>query len=100
MKVRKIRRKCMVQGCRNINTYALTASREFGHSVIICADCAKAAVEAIEMKEGNPSLSQQNRDTSPKERDLPSPSPVSDISRSTNADKTVKVRAKGGKKNE
>ena len=51
MYTRKIKRKCGVRGCRNTVSYALSKTREMGNSVIICADCLKASLEAVEEAE-------------------------------------------------
>ena len=39
MRVKYLRRKCLVRGCSNIGCYTLSRRREFGNSVMICADC-------------------------------------------------------------
>lgn len=48
MYTRKIKRKCGVRGCRNTVSYALSKTREMGNSVIICEECLKASLDAIE----------------------------------------------------
>lgn len=47
MKIKKIKRKCEVRGCKNTDTYSLTNTNEFGNSVIICEECLKKAVKAV-----------------------------------------------------
>ncbi len=47
MKVKRLRRKCDVRGCKNLDTYTLTRVREFGHSVIMCESCLKDALKAV-----------------------------------------------------
>ena len=47
MNVRKIKRKCMMRGCKNTESYSLSLTREMGNSVILCAECAKKAYETI-----------------------------------------------------
>ena len=42
------RRKCGVRGCKNIETYALSLTREMGNSVIICKSCLEKAVKAVD----------------------------------------------------
>ena len=44
---KKVKRKCGVRGCKNTASHHLSRSREFGNSVIICADCLKEALSAI-----------------------------------------------------
>ena len=39
IKVKKIKRRCMVSGCKNINSYTVTRRNEFGNSIHICEDC-------------------------------------------------------------
>lgn len=51
MYVKKLRRKCNVRGCKNTVSYATSKTREMGNSVIICTDCLKATLEAIEESE-------------------------------------------------
>lgn len=46
VKVKYIRRKCYVRGCRNIGSYAITR-RVFG-GVVICEECLRGAVAAID----------------------------------------------------
>lgn len=47
MRVKKLRRKCDVRGCRNYETYTLTRVRESGNSVIICKSCLEDALKAV-----------------------------------------------------
>lgn len=47
MKIKKIKKKCEVRGCKNTDTYSLTNTNEFGNSVIICEECLKKAVKAV-----------------------------------------------------
>lgn len=48
MVVKKIRRICDVRGCRNMVAYNISANRQIGNSVIICEDCLRAALKAVE----------------------------------------------------
>ena len=48
MNVKKIKRKCMVRGCRNTDTFSISNTREMGNTVIICPGCISAALAAIE----------------------------------------------------
>lgn len=41
LRFRKVRLQCQVAGCKNTDCYALTHSRENGHSVVMCLDCMK-----------------------------------------------------------
>ena len=47
MKIRKVRRKCSVRGCRCTESYALSLSNEFGNSIIACKKCILEAAEAV-----------------------------------------------------
>lgn len=47
MYVRRLKRKCIVRGCKNTVTFAISRRREPGNSVIICEDCLKSAIDAI-----------------------------------------------------
>ena len=48
MYVKKVRKKCMVKGCRNTDCFTLTTGGAFGNSVIICGRCLKDAAFEIE----------------------------------------------------
>lgn len=41
IKIKKIKRRCMVNGCKNIHTFTVTRRNEFGNSIHICEDCLK-----------------------------------------------------------
>jgi hypothetical protein len=47
MKVRRLKRMCAVKGCNCTDTFAITKTCEFG-GVIICEECLRDAVIAIE----------------------------------------------------
>lgn len=47
MNVKKIKRKCMVKGCKNKDTYTISKSRDFGNTVLICQSCLQEALELI-----------------------------------------------------
>ncbi|MGN0163533.1 MAG: hypothetical protein ACI4EA_08160 [Candidatus Ornithomonoglobus sp.] len=47
--VKRIRRQCGMRGCRNTDTYSLSQFNEIAAgNIIICKDCLKAAMEAVE----------------------------------------------------
>lgn len=48
MHVKKVKKKCMVKGCKCTDCFSLTTGREFGNTVIICLDCLKAAAAEAE----------------------------------------------------
>ena len=49
MYIKKIRRKCGNRGCRNIeNVYAISKTREMGNSIIICEECLRDTLRAID----------------------------------------------------
>lgn len=48
MVVKKIKRICDVRGCRNMVAYNISANRQIGNSVIICEDCLRSALKAVE----------------------------------------------------
>ena len=48
MYVKKIRRKCGVRGCKNIESYAISKGREMGNSIIACKECIMEALAVIE----------------------------------------------------
>ena len=50
--VKRIKRICGVRGCKNIVTYSVSRYSEGGNSVIICKECLKGALDAIEKMEG------------------------------------------------
>lgn len=50
-KVKRVKRKCNVLGCRHTDCYALTALGEYGNSVVICKDCLEKALDCINERE-------------------------------------------------
>ncbi len=48
MFVKKVKRKCNVRNCKNIDCYAISKTHESGNSVIICRDCLKEALNAVD----------------------------------------------------
>ena len=52
IKLKKVRTKCMVKGCRNsgnkVATFNVSASHEFGKGVIMCAECIRDTCAALE----------------------------------------------------
>jgi uncharacterized protein YbaR (Trm112 family) len=47
MNVKKIKRKCAVKGCRNVETFTISKVRDFGDTVLICPTCLEEALQAI-----------------------------------------------------
>lgn len=47
MNTKKLRRQCMVPGCRCLDTYLIHKGREPWAKVIICKDCLKGAYDAL-----------------------------------------------------
>ena len=75
MKVKRIRKKCMMRGCKNIDSYAISKSFEFG-GVNLCKDCLQSALNMIkvqenpkkkELQEGKNNGENKNMDTSLKD---------------------------------
>lgn len=50
---RKVKRICDIRGCRNTDCYAISKSREAGKSIIICTECLKGGLAAVEELEKN-----------------------------------------------
>ena len=48
MYVRKVKRKCLVRGCRNTDSFAISQTREVGNTVIICKSCLSSALESLD----------------------------------------------------
>ena len=48
MRARRIKRICSVRGCKNADCYVIARFCEFANSVIICKDCLKDALSAID----------------------------------------------------
>lgn len=69
MYVKRVRRKCSVRACRRTDSFALSKSREFGNSIIVCRDCLEAALKAI--AEMNPAAG-----TNAPKRELKAPPPL------------------------
>jgi hypothetical protein len=47
MYAKRLKRKCMVRGCKNVDTYSISHTREGGNSVIICLDCLSKALTVV-----------------------------------------------------
>lgn len=50
MNYRKVKRKCGVKGCKNVDCVAITRIPEYGNTVIICRRCLAEALEATKEK--------------------------------------------------
>lgn len=48
MYIRRVKRKCGIRGCKNTDCFAISRAREIGYTVIMCRDCLKEALEAVE----------------------------------------------------
>lgn len=48
MFVRQVKRKCSVRGCKNTECFAISKVREVGNTVIICKNCLRDALGAID----------------------------------------------------
>lgn len=49
MNVKKIKRKCGVRGCKNIdNVFIISKTREMSNSLVLCTDCMKSAFAETE----------------------------------------------------
>lgn len=48
MFVKQVKRKCSVRGCKNIDCFAISRTREVGNTVIICKSCLGKALGAID----------------------------------------------------
>ncbi len=66
MKVKKVKRKCMVRGCKNTDCYAVSHSSEVGNSIIICKECAAEIAPAIaEFEKQNPKQAEKKAASAP-----------------------------------
>lgn len=54
MYAKKLKRKCMVRGCRCIDTYSISLTREHGGSVIICHSCLTSGIKAATIADKEP----------------------------------------------
>lgn len=45
MRIKKLKRRCMVNGCRNMVSYSITRRNQLGNSIHICAECMKEALK-------------------------------------------------------
>lgn len=49
LNIKKAKYKCMVRGCQNTaDVYSISRTREMGHTVLICTECAGLVVKSIE----------------------------------------------------
>lgn len=46
--LKKIKRKCMNRGCKNIDTYAMSKTREMGNSIYMCRNCIEEAFNSVQ----------------------------------------------------
>lgn len=44
---KRVRKKCEVRGCRNLDSFAISKSREAGNSIIICKECLGGGLDAV-----------------------------------------------------
>lgn len=56
MYAKRLKRKCMVRGCKNTDTYSISHTRESGNSVIICIDCLTGAIKSAKKAEKAPKV--------------------------------------------
>ncbi|MCK9477988.1 MAG: hypothetical protein M0R40_00615 [Firmicutes bacterium] len=47
MNIKKLKRRCMVRGCKSVDTYAISQTREAGNSVIVCKSCLESALKEM-----------------------------------------------------
>lgn len=47
MYFKRVKRKCHVRGCKSIDSFAISRTREIGNTVIICKSCLERALGAI-----------------------------------------------------
>ena len=49
LNIKKAKYKCMVRGCGNTtDVYSVSRTREMGHTVLMCVECAEMVAGAIE----------------------------------------------------
>lgn len=48
MYAKKVKRKCGVRGCKNINSFHISLTREIGNSVIICKSCLEKGLKTVD----------------------------------------------------
>ncbi|NLB82447.1 MAG: hypothetical protein GX800_12750 [Clostridiaceae bacterium] len=56
MYAKRLKRKCMVRGCKNTDTYSISHTRESGNSVIICIDCLIGGIKSAKKAEKSPKV--------------------------------------------
>ena len=47
MNIAMVKRKCNVRGCREVQSFAISKTRETGMSVIICKNCLEEAIKSV-----------------------------------------------------
>ena len=45
--LRPVSKKCMVKGCKNTRSMAISRNPEFGNTVILCEECRRALTKGI-----------------------------------------------------
>lgn len=48
MYLKKIKRKCMVRGCRNTESFVISRSRDMSNTIYMCKECISAAKSGVE----------------------------------------------------
>lgn len=62
MTIRPIRRECFVPGCRNVNSFVASRSREMPVGVVICAKCAEDLYLALYPKKEEPDAEEAKKE--------------------------------------
>lgn len=65
IKVKKLKRKCGVRGCKCLETYTISRVGETGNSVIACRNCLADALEAIDKLKDAPEMMREPREAPP-----------------------------------
>lgn len=65
MKVKKLKRKCGVRGCKCLETYTISRVGETGNSVIACRSCLADALAAIDALKNEPEAKRETREAPP-----------------------------------
>ena len=65
MYAKRVKRKCGVRGCKCLDSFAISRTREGGNSIIICKDCLVDAVKAVEEVQKTPVVKRELKEAPP-----------------------------------
>lgn len=65
MYAKRVKRKCGVRGCKCLDSFAISRTREGGNSIIACKDCLVEALKAVEEAQKAPVVKRELKEAPP-----------------------------------